>query len=193
MADNTQLTETDAPELEAGDDVASLEAGDETVSLESGEESSLPDGYEVLVDDADETVDQVANAEAFGETLIATQNIIQRYSTEYDEVNAKLKDVREMMKNMFDNDAELQELEEQAKTVTQDARNRKQRVKESPESVELQMKMKELKEEQNEIQETLNNHLLRYYQMTGSQVIEEPDGTEREFKVQARLKAKKAS
>ncbi len=193
MADDTQLTDTDAPELEAGDEVVSLESGDEIESLESGEGIALPDGYEVLVSDEDESVDQVANAEAFGESLMAIQNIIQRYSIEFDDVNVKLKDIREMMKNLFDNDAELQELEEQAKTVTQDARNRKQRVKESPESVELQMKMKELKEEQNEIQETLNNHLLRYYQMTGSQVIEEPDGTEREFKVQARLKAKKAA
>ncbi len=146
-----------------------------------------------MVSDPDVSEDQVAQAEAFGESLMAVQNIIQRYSGEYDEVNSRLKDLREMMKNMFDNDAELQELEEQAKTVTQDARNRKQRIKESPESVELQMKMKELKEEIGEIQETLNNHLLRYYQMTGSQVIEEPDGTERDFKVQARLKAKKAA
>lgn len=187
MADDTvkQLPADDTPELEAGEQVESLEAGDDT--------SSLPEGYEVMVADVEEVDDQVAQAEQFGETLMATQNIIQRYSAEYDQVNSKLKDLREMMKNMFDNDAELQELSEQAKTATQDAKMRKQRIKESPESVELQMKMKELKEEQSEIQETLNNHLLRYYQMTGSQVIEEPDGTEREFKVQARLKAKKSS
>ena len=193
MADRNMLPENEVQELEAGEPTEALEAGDSVEVLESGEDTAAVSDYEVLVSDPDVSEDQVAQAEAFGESLMAVQNIIQRYSGEYDEVNSRLKDLREMMKNMFDNDAELQELEEQAKTVTQDARNRKQRIKESPESVELQMKMKELKEEIGEIQETLNNHLLRYYQMTGSQVIEEPDGTEREFKVQARLKAKKAA
>ncbi|MCD8484547.1 hypothetical protein LRY65_05680 [Candidatus Woesebacteria bacterium] len=179
------LPADDTQELEAGEAVESLEAGDDT--------DALPDGYEIVATDEATVEDNVEQAEQFGEALTSLQNIIQRYSDQYDQVNSRYKDLREMMKNMFDNDAELQELSEQAKTAQQDAKMRKQRIKESPESVELQMKMKETKEEINEIQETLNNHLLRYYQMTGSQVIEEPDGTEREFKISARLKSKKAS
>jgi hypothetical protein len=53
------------------------------------------------------------------------------------------------------------------------------------------MKMKEVQDEINEVKGTLNNHLVRYFQMTGSQVIEEPDGSEREFSLQARLKKAK--
>jgi len=195
MADENTKIENEAyevEELEAGDTVESLEAGDDTASIESAEGTFLPAGYEVMVSDAAQVDAEVSQAEEFGETLNSLQNIIQRYSEQQDQVSSKLRDLREMMKSLFDNDAELQELSEQAKAAQQDSKARKQRIKETPESVELQMKMKELKEEQGEIQDTLNNHLLRYYQLTGSQVIEEPDGSEREFKIQARLKAKKA-
>lgn len=176
------------------DDTTALPTGEETPTLAAGDDTSaLPAGYEVVASD-EQTVDsQVAQAEQFGEELMATQNIIQRYSEQYDQLNTKIKDLREMLKNLYDNDEELQTKEEEAKTLTQDVRQRKQRIKESPEAIELQMKMKEMGEEKKEIEETLNNHLLRYYTLTGSQVIEEADGSEREFKINARLKGKKAA
>lgn len=165
-----------------------------TPSLPASDTQSLPapaDDYAVLVGPQGADPDQVAQAEEFGETLIATQNLIQRYSQQYDTLKREMAELRESLNNLFENDTELQEKEAQAKTLTTDLKQQRQKVKESPEAVQLQLKMKEKGEERKEIEEALNNHLLRYYQLTGSQVIEQPDGTEREFSISARLKGKK--
>jgi chromosome segregation ATPase len=149
------------------------------------------DDYAVLVGPEGADPNEVAQAEEFGETLLATQNLIQRYSQQFDTIKKQMSELRESLNNLFENDTELQEKEAQAKTLVTDVKQQKQKVKESPEAVQLQLKIKELGEERNEIIEALNNHLLRYYQLTGSQVIEQPDGSEREFSVSARLKGKK--
>jgi predicted nuclease with TOPRIM domain len=176
-ASTTQaLPPSDTPELEAGDDT-----------------QALPSGYEVVVTDEDAVSGQVAVAEEFGDELISVQGIIRRYSEQQEKLNGEIKERRESIKNLFENNEELQKLEETQKTVNTDVKQKKQRIKESPEAVQLQMKLKELQEEMAEVQQSLSNHLLRYFQMTGSQVIEEADGNEREFSLKARLKGKKRS
>lgn len=202
MSNDPQLSASNTPVLDDGNDTLALPAddtpalaassvsGDDDLDSVSSDVLEDVDDYTPLVG-GESTEAQVAQAEQFGEELMATQNIIHRYSNELDELTDKLKSVRESMKNLLDNDAELQELEAKTKTATQDLRNKKQRVKESPEAVQLAMKAKEIQEEKKEIEETLRNHLLRYYQLTGSQVIEEPDGSEREISINARLKGKK--
>ena len=149
------------------------------------------DDYEVLVGPEGADPNALAQAEEFGETLLATQNLIQRYSHQFDTLKKQMSELRESLNNLFENDTELQEKEAQAKSLVTDVKQQKQKVKESPEAVQLQLKIKDLGEEKKEIEEALNNHLLRYYQLTGSQVIEQPDGSEREFSVSARLKGKK--
>ena len=162
----------------------------ETQALPAADDLSLPPGGVELL--TEETINQqAAMAEQLGETLSALQSLITRHSERFDELRNEIKEIRDSLRNLFDNDADLQTLEAQAKTVTTDLKQKQQRIKESPEAVQLQMKIKELQDETKDIQDTLNNHLLRYYQITGSQVIEEADGTEREFSVQARLKGKK--
>lgn len=192
MPDDQNLVNDTA--LPASDDLA-LPASDELAlpassmpELEAGDEEEVVEAFS-----ADDLAAQAEGAEAFGESLIALQNVIHRYSGQQDELNKKMKEIRESLKNMFENDEELQKLEAQQKTANTDVKQKKQRIKESPEAVQLQMKLKEFQEEMNEMQQSLSNHLLRYYQMTGSQVIEEADGGEREFNIKARLKAKKSA
>lgn len=194
MADLTPSTipalpADDTVALEAGDDVAALPAA--TPVADNTAETPEAEDYEVVVNSPEVLANETAQAEQFGETLLSVQQIIQRYSEQFDTVKEKIKNLNESLGNLMDNDTELQELEQKAKTVTQDLKTRQQRVKESPEAVQLQMKKKEMQEEKKEIEESLNNHLLRYYQMTGSQVIENADGSEREFSVRASLRGKK--
>jgi ABC-type phosphate transport system auxiliary subunit len=178
--------------LQPGDDEKRLNAGQEPDALASGEDNNaLPAGYEVLVSDGDE--EQVEKAEEFGEELTSIRNLIQRYADQADTVRDQVKEVRDSLKNIFDNDTELQELEEQAKQMTTDVKSKRQRLKESPEAVQLQMKAKEMKEELGEIEDTLKNYLLRYYQMTGSTVIEDDSGDEREIRINAKLSSKKSN
>ncbi len=150
-----------------------------------------PPTDEVVVLSADEMAQQTAQAEQFGEMLTSIQNIVERYGDQLDELNQKVHELRESLANLFANNEELAQAEEQEKTLKSDVKAKRQRIKESPEAVQLQIKMKELQEEANEIKQTLSNHLIRYYQMTGSQVIETAGGEEREFSLNARLKGKK--
>jgi predicted nuclease with TOPRIM domain len=153
-------------------------------------ENKLPSGYEVVAT-TPALAEEVKEAEQFGESLTALQNLITHYSERFDKLSEDLKQIRESMRNLLDNNQELQEAEQKAKNATMDVKTNKQKVKSSPEAVQFQMKMKEVQDEINEVKGTLNNHLVRYFQMTGSQVIEEPDGSEREFSLQARLKKAK--
>lgn len=189
MADDIQnLQPSDTPALPAGDDELALP--EESVVTDAAETPA--DDYAVLVTDPQEASAQVAQAEEFGEELIAVKNLVHRYAQQMDEIKNEIKVQRESMTNLMDNDEELSNLEEQAKTVTQDVKAKKQRLKESPEAVQIQMKVKELQEEVKEIQEALNNYLLRYYEMTGSKVIEDEEGRERSINISARLSGKKA-
>jgi methyl-accepting chemotaxis protein len=186
MADDTKM------QLPPGEEDAQLEAGASVEQLPAGEEMpALPEGYEVVVGNT--SANLVEDAQQFGEELTSVRNLIQRYAQQMDDMKAQIKEVSDSLRNIFDNDTELQQLEEQAKTMTTDVKNKRQRVKESPEAVQLQMKIKEFKEEQKEISDTLTNHLLRYYQMTGSTVIEDESGDEREIRINAKLGGKKAT
>jgi len=190
MSDNTTFPQTDEPELTAGSETAALPEAEAEAVLPAGDNNpNLPSGYEVLVGEAN--ADQVENAEQFGEELTSLRNLIQRYADQADQVKSQVSEVRDSLKNMFANDTELQQLEDQTKQMTTDVKAKRQRIKESPEAVQLQMKTKELKEELGEIEDTLKNYLLRYYQMTGSTVIEDEAGDEREIRINAKLSRKK--
>lgn len=178
MSDDAMLSPAPMPALSA----------DETPALEANTSAALSAGDDYVALD---TSSQVQDAEAFGEELLSVQSIIRRYGDQQDELNRKIKEIRESLRNLYQNDEELQKLEQQQKTASTDVKQKKQRIKESPEAVQLQMKVKEFQEEMNEVQQSLSNHLLRFFQMTGTQVIEDEDGVEREFTVKARLKAKK--
>lgn len=187
MADDIQkLQPSDTPALEAGDDELALP--EESMSSED----EAADDYAVLVTDPGPEIPPGADPEKFGEELMAVKNLVQRYAQQMDEIKNEIKVQRESMTNLMDNDEELSQLEEQAKTVTQDVKAKKNRLKESPEAVQLQMKVKELQEEVKEIQEALNNYLLRYYEMTGSKIIEDDEGRERSINISARLSGKKS-
>ncbi len=180
MPEETALAESAVESLPEGDELA----------LPEPEIEVLPEG-EIGALSADELASQTVQAEEFGEQLTAIQNIVERYGDQLDELNKKIRDLRESLTNLFENNEELQEAEQKEKAVKTEVTAKKQRIKESPEAVQFQIKIKELLEEANEVKQTVSNHLIRYYQLTGSQVIETASGGEREFSVSARLKGKK--
>jgi hypothetical protein len=71
-------------------------------------------------------------------------------------------------------------------------KERKLSLDNSPEVRQLKLKLSEMKEEVKEIEETLNNHLINLFQLTGSSSFDTSDGDQREFVVRAKVKPKKA-
>lgn len=162
-----------------------LPAGENQEELESGEETR----------EIRETVDVPPisfSSNAAGDTLMATQAIINRQSSRLDALKEDVKKLNDSLKSILDNDAELSQTEEEVKALTRKQKERKTKLQESAESMQLKYKVKETKEQIKELEESLNNHLINYFQMTGTKVFDTDSGEQREFKITARVMGKKA-
>ncbi len=182
MSDITQkLAASDDPELQTGTDDQSLPAPDE-LELPSGENrekvSIPPISIEIGTDSA-------------GESVMATQAIINRQAQRLDTLREDVKRINDSLKSILDNDEQLSITEHELKESTKKLKERKAQLTQSAESVQLKYKMKEVREQIKELEESLNNHLLNYYQLTGTKVFDTDSGEQREFRVTAKILGKK--
>ncbi len=168
----------DAPEemdkIESGDDLAAKALASVSSSSNAG-----------LLNEAEES-DQLAD------TLQHLQNVIERNADQLTQLKNDLKLKRESLKNVFDNDVNLAEATEQQQQQMQRVKERKSQLQNAPESLQLKTQIGELNEQKKEIEETLSNHLLNYYQLTNSTSFDTSDGDQWEFNIRASVKGKKA-
>lgn len=122
------------------------------------------------------------------EALDATQNLIIRLTQQMEELTKKQKDLRDMLKSIFENDEQLQQAEQVVTEQQKAAKNRKTELSASSQAIDLKTKIADLSEDIKMVQESLNTHLLNYYQLTGSQTVDFPGGEEREMVIRAKLK-----
>lgn len=125
------------------------------------------------------------------ESYQATQNLIARLSTQLEELENEQKKVKDMLKDVFDNDAELSTAEETAKEAQKTQKERQGQLNDTQQVKDLRSKISDFQEDIKMVKESLNTHLINYFQMTGSMSVDMPDGNEREFTLNARLKKAK--
>lgn len=125
------------------------------------------------------------------ETYNAVQNLIARLSAQLDELNQNVRSQREMLSNVYENDATLAEAKEKVQAIKNEEKAQQSKLAETEEVIGIKTKIAEISEDIKMVKDSLNTHLLNYYQMTGSTTVDLPDGTEREFTVNANLKPKK--
>lgn len=121
------------------------------------------------------------------ETFVAIKGLVQRLAQQLDEVIAKQKEYKERLKNLMDNDSQLQAYVDESAKATKAVTQRKVELNQSLEGKEIRAKIKELGEEIKDLKDSLTNNLLNYFQITGTQSFETDDGQEREFKLDAKL------
>lgn len=138
----------------------------------------------------DDVDPEVAESNAVADTLLSLQNLIERNANELDRLNGEIKEMRQSLKNIFDNDPALNEATEIAQKATVDIKERKQQIDNNPEVRQIKLKMADIKEETKEIEETLNSHLINLFQLTGSNSFDTSDGDQREFVLRAKVKPK---
>lgn len=136
--------------------------------------------------------DELAQSNQIADTLSALQAVIERNALQLDKLKEEMKQKRESLKSVFENDAQLAEAEEQAKTVSQQVKERRSSLKTSPQVTALSTQVAELREQMKEIEEALNNHLLNYFAMTNSTSFDTSEGDQWDFNIRAKLKSKKA-
>lgn len=133
---------------------------------------------------------EVAQSDKLAETLQYLQNLIERNANQLKTVREELREKRESMQNILENDQALQEAAQTAKSQMDEVKQRKAALQSTPESVNLKNEVGELKEKVAEIEDTLNNHLLNYYQLTNSTSFDTSDGDQWDFTVKAKLKSR---
>lgn len=141
---------------------------------------------------AQTTGDEVAQSDEVAQTLSYLQSIIERNATQLMKVKDELKLKRESLRSVFENDAQLTEAETQAQQFSQQMKERKAQIVNSPQAVSIKNQVAELNEQKKEIEETLSNHLLNYYALTNSTSFDTSDGDQWEFNIKAAVKSRKA-
>ena len=119
--------------------------------------------------------------------------LVGRKVSQIDELKEKLKNFREQVKNVADNDDQLQTAEQAANDVITAIQKRKAEIRNLPEVKSVKMQMKQVGDEIKELQESLNNHLVNLHQLTGTKEFTTLAGDTREFDLVAKLKPKKKS
>lgn len=121
------------------------------------------------------------------DTVMATQAIINRQAVRLDTLKEDVKRLNDSLKSIMENDEQLSQVENELKESSKKLKERKSQLTQSAESVQLKYKLKDVREQIKELEESLNNHLLNFYQLTGTKVFDTDSGQQREFKVTAKI------
>ena len=170
------------------DDIQKLDAPEEVTALESGDDLATA-ALASTTSPSDEDEETIASNQ-LAETLGHLQNVIERNADQLTQLGNDLKLKRESLKNVFENDTQLAEATQEQQETAQKVKERKAKIQVSPEATQLKTQIGELNE-QKEIEETLSNHLLNYYQLTQSTSFDTSDGDQWEFNIRAKVKGKK--
>ncbi len=165
---------------------------DDIQFIEPGEEKVLLDQAEAPEELAAPVPPIAISFTSDGEdTLSAVEGIIRRQSVRLDALRDEAKTFADQLKSILDNDEALTNVEEEVKQATRKQKERKATLANSPESMQLKYKLKEVKDSIKDIEESLSNHLLNLYKITGIKEFDTDDGKRREFDVRAKLRGTK--
>jgi chromosome segregation ATPase len=165
-----------------------LPAGDDQEQLESGDDLALSALSQANDDDAD-----LASSDDLADTLNSLQRVIERSAEQLSNLKNELKEKRESLKSVFENDIPLAEAKAQVDVHTTQLKERKAKLQSDPQVTSLKVQIGELNEQKKEIEESLSNHLINYYSLTNSTSFDTSDGDQWDFTVRAKVKAKKAA
>ena len=188
--------DTKQDELEAGESPASLPSGDDLAisALSDVSSSDDPKTAEPVApkktpsfDDDDEA----AASDELAETLNSLQSLIERHANELTRISNEVREKRESLKNVFDNDQTLGEAKAQLDVFSEQLKERKSQMQSDAQVVNLKVAISELNQEKKEIEETLSNHLVNYHALTNSTSFDTSDGDQWEFKIKAKIKTRK--
>ncbi len=179
------------------DDNKQLSPGEEKKKIKSAEDLALDamsqaSKQAVGEGDGDMNIDEeTKKSDQFAETLHSLENLVESKAKQLMLLKDKMKKKREMVKSVFENDAELSETTEKKKEVYQQWRQRKKQLRETSEVKDLKQDLKEMREERKGIEESLSNHLINYHQLTNSTSFDTSEGDQWEFKIKAKVKNRK--
>lgn len=165
------------------DDQKQISASDELALDALSQASKSSEGVE-----AD---DEIKQSNELAETLNSLNNLIEKHARELTRIEGELKEKRQSLKSVFDNDVQLAEAIEEVEKHNQAMKERKVQLQNDPQSTSLKIDVAELNQQKKELEETLSNHLVNYHALTNSTSFDTSDGDQWDFVIKAKIKAKK--
>jgi DNA repair exonuclease SbcCD ATPase subunit len=135
--------------------------------------------------------DEIKKSNELAETLTSLQNLIEKHARELTRIDGELKEKRQSLKSVFDNDIQLTEALEEVEKHNQAMKERKVQLQNDPQSTSLKIDVAELNQQKKELEETLSNHLVNYHALTNSTSFDTSDGDQWDFVIKAKIRAKK--
>jgi len=135
---------------------------------------------------------QPAPQQIQADELQQLEALINRKTSQLDELKEKVRNFLEQIKNISDNDEQLNQATEAAQEAVNAITKRKGEVRNLPETKAVKNQMAEIQTEIKELEESLNTHLVNLYQLTGTKEFKTMAGETREFKLVAKLLPKKS-
>ncbi len=169
-----------------------LPKGEEPKKLKDAQDLALEAlGRSSQKSDGQDDRTEVEKSDDFAETLHSLENVIESKARKLMRVKQTMKKKRQMVKDVFENDATFQDVAEQKDEVYQQWRQRKTTLNETPQVKQLKEDLRDMKNDQKDLEESLSNHLINYHQLTNSTSFDTSEGDQWEFKIKAKVKSKK--
>lgn len=121
------------------------------------------------------------------DTLLTVTNLISNYLTQLDRDQKELTAQRQMLEDAFANDSTYKEHNDAAKAAAKIRNATKAQILKQPGLMELNQKVRDLREDMKATKEALSEYLQEYARLTGSRTIEGPNGELQEIVYQAKL------
>ncbi|EKD90998.1 MAG: hypothetical protein ACD_30C00052G0016 [uncultured bacterium] len=138
-----------------------------------------------------ETVEESPGTDnSSSQILLNMEGLIKNHITTIDKLSEELKKHKEMLDDIFSNDKTYQEHLEKAKEASKIKQVTRQQILRQPQAGELDKKVKEMKAQIKENQQSLSDYLQEYARMSGVSEIEGDDGEVREIVYSAKLRKK---
>jgi hypothetical protein len=124
-------------------------------------------------------------------TLISVESMINNYNTKFDEIDKLLREQKQMLDGLLENDADYQKIDKEAQKQAKLRTLAKQNALKQSNAAQIQDKIKEYKMQIRDIKTALSDYLTQYVTISGAKEFETPDGVLRQIIYSAKLARKK--
>ncbi|HEX7259397.1 MAG TPA: hypothetical protein VF272_00505 [Candidatus Saccharimonadia bacterium] len=118
------------------------------------------------------------------ETTVAA---IHRLMTEMEETRAKIKAMRDNLKDVLEQNQEYKELQEELKELKTKRQQAKKLLEADRDYQTINSELEELKFKQKDLQEIMSHHLVTYYNETQDTTIKDHEGETRQLILSAKV------
>jgi len=139
-----------------------------------------------------EIVDEKSQSDNQATVLVSLEEMIKKYITRFDQLKIDAKKQREMYDDSFLSNPTFIENTEKAKTAAKDLLVTKKNIASQPSVIQISLKLKSMRDEIKEIEQSLSDYLQEYQRLTGANEIEGEDGKLRDIVNTAKLVVRSA-